>query len=78
MASSPLTADGVVRARSCRVDLGYDEPPDFFLEAEDAAAEQAAEERRERDWHDLESAARDFIDAYSVAELMRCIARACE
>jgi hypothetical protein len=69
-----------VRGERWTVRLGYDEPPydDFELEAEDAAAEQAAEERRERDWHDLESRAREFVDTYSVAELMRCIARACE
>jgi hypothetical protein len=61
------------------VNLAWDEPPyDFQLEAEDDDAEQAEEERRERDWHDLESRAREFVDTYSVAELMRCIARACE
>lgn len=51
---------------------------DFQLEAEDAAAEQAAEERRERDWHDLESAARDFMQVYGVAAMLRCVSRATE
>jgi hypothetical protein len=59
--------------RSMRVYLGWDEPHDFELEAEDAKAEQAAEERREHDWADLEAAARDFVKAYGAAAMLRCV-----
>lgn len=31
------------------------------------------EDVKEREWHDLESHARDFIRAYGVAAMLRCI-----
>ena len=50
-----------------------DQPPD----TDDARAQALdAEAVRERDWSDLEATAREFIQAYGVAALLRCISRA--
>jgi hypothetical protein len=35
-----------------------------------------AEERKERDWHDLESDARDFVKRYGAAAMLRCVSEA--
>jgi hypothetical protein len=32
----------------------------------------------DRDWHDLESEARDFVKKYGVAAMLRCVAGAVE
>lgn len=37
-----------------------------------------SEDIRERDWHDLESAVRDFMKTYGVAAMLRCVAGAVE
>lgn len=37
-----------------------------------------AEAIRERDWADLEAAARDFAKQYGVGALLRCVGRAVE
>lgn len=37
-----------------------------------------ADERKERDWSDLEAAARDFVKVYGVPAMLRCISRACD
>jgi hypothetical protein len=52
------------------------EPPQFELEAEDAKAQVADEERRERDWHDLQAAASDFLKVYGAAAMVRCVSEA--
>jgi hypothetical protein len=36
------------------------------------------EERKERDWSELEAAARDFVKVYGVPALLRCVSRACD
>lgn len=36
------------------------------------------EDLRERDWHDLETAAREFIKTYGVSAMLRCVSRAIE
>jgi hypothetical protein len=36
------------------------------------------EDTRERDWHDLETAAREFIKTYGVSAMLRCVSRAIE
>ncbi len=33
------------------------------------------EDLRERDWHDLETAAREFAKTYGVAAMLRCVSR---
>lgn len=35
-----------------------------------------AEERKERDWHGLETAAREFAASYGPAAMVRCISEA--
>lgn len=38
--------------------------------------ESVDEDIRERDWHDLETAAREFIEVYGAAAMLRCVSRA--
>ena len=40
--------------------------------------ESVPEEVQERDWHELESAAREFVDIYGAAAMLRCVSRALE
>lgn len=45
---------------------------------EQAHARQQDEERRERDWLALETAASDFVQTYGAAAMLRCVSRALE
>lgn len=47
-----------------------------LLDGEGDPAWQIAEDRRERDWSDLESAAKDFVKVYGGAAMLRCVAEA--
>lgn len=40
---------------------------------DDSIAWNIAEERRERDWSDLEATVRDFVKVYGPAAMLRCI-----
>lgn len=51
-----------------------------FERGDDEARERGldAEAIRERDWAELEAAARDFAKQYGVGALLRCVGRAVE
>jgi hypothetical protein len=61
--------------------VGFPEPTTFSgddLRPMPSVASPTDEERKERDWSDLEAAARDFVKVYGVPALLRCVSRACD
>ncbi len=57
------------------VEYVTDQEPVRFWDATHAA-QLEAEERRERDYADLEAAARDFVQTYGPAAMLRCVSDA--
>jgi hypothetical protein len=45
---------------------------------ESAGPDDVDREREERDWYDLEMAAREFLKAHGMAAMLRCVSRALE
>jgi hypothetical protein len=49
---------------------------DGYSDREARETAYAAEEQREREWHELEALARDFVKTYGGAAMIRCVSEA--